>query len=239
MTIPLDVLCSTACNRDTTTQVSTHVAFFDVLRSAVGGSPQVCIVKTSLLSTTLKVLDVVSGANHQPSVLVTVRDFYIPCETYSARLLSQTRLAAAVKGNFEIVDLTTLETQNLFDPSDPALEFARRKKVKPLALFRVSSSLFLVCCNKFGFYIHHTGYLVRDRSLMWWDTTAVAFALQQPHLLVFGASQTEVWNIETADSVQTMRGKYTLLNTPDARGKILALSDTIVQLVITEPSSNS
>lgn len=73
----------------------------------------------------------------------------MPLEAFYVRFLSPTRLAVALKkgfavqGGFEMVDLTTTETQSLLDPSDSSLDLLP-KKVKPMAVFRVSD-IFLVC----------------------------------------------------------------------------------------------
>lgn len=46
---------------------------------------------------------------------------------------------------FEIVDLETLETQALLDPSDGALDFVqKREDVRPMAIYRIEND-FLLC----------------------------------------------------------------------------------------------
>jgi len=46
---------------------------------------------------------------------------------------------------FLIVDLETLDTQPLVDPTDPSLEFIEKKdNLRPLAIFRVDTE-FLLC----------------------------------------------------------------------------------------------
>ena len=46
---------------------------------------------------------------------------------------------------FEIVDLETLDTQALLDPSDTSLDFVqKRDDVRPMAIYRIESD-FLLC----------------------------------------------------------------------------------------------
>jgi hypothetical protein len=46
---------------------------------------------------------------------------------------------------FEIVDLESLETQGLLDPSDESLEFVRKREgLRPMAIYRINND-FLLC----------------------------------------------------------------------------------------------
>ena len=46
---------------------------------------------------------------------------------------------------FEIVDLETLDTQALLDPSDTSLDFVqKRDDVRPMAIYRIEND-FLLC----------------------------------------------------------------------------------------------
>ncbi|KAJ7195869.1 CNH domain-containing protein [Mycena rebaudengoi] len=207
-------------------QVSKHGAFFSVHRNTADASQpsRICVVKTSAHNTTIKIFNVSLGPNNQ-SVLTISREIYIPRESYSVRLLSQTKLAAAVKGGFEMVDLPTLNTQSLLDFTDPALEFAQ-KKTKPMAIFRVSD-IFLVCYDKFGFYIDRAGRMARNALLIHWKAAPVSFALHEPYLLVFNHLWVDVWNIETGKLMQSVHGGHVLLNSPLSGETILASHDDL------------
>ncbi|KAJ7181023.1 CNH domain-containing protein [Mycena filopes] len=232
ITIPLGTLTAGVSQDADITRTSKNVSVFTVFAPTVAGENyRVCLLKTSSLSTTVKVFDVTR--NQQVSTLVTVRDFYIPRETCSVRFLSRTRLAVAMKAGgstlpsgFELVNIATLETQSLLDPSDPSLEFAF-KKVKPVTLFRVFG-VFLVCYDKFAFYIDRNGRMTRNEQVMRWTLPATGFALRLPYLLVFCNIRVEVWNLETAELVQKIQsrhqGPYHLLNaTTESGNKILHL----------------
>ncbi|KAJ7117575.1 CNH domain-containing protein [Mycena epipterygia] len=239
LTMPLSTLNSGTHQDTDISRISKHVSFFSVYQSAAAGeSHRVCVLKSSSLSGTIKVFDVPVSANQQ---LIFAHELYIPRETYSVRFLSRTRLAAALKkgfavqGGFEMVDLTTLETQSLLDPDDAALDFVH-KKVKPMAVFRVSD-VFLVCYDKYGFYIDRRGSMARTDQLLRWNKPPIAFALHEPYVLAFCDMQVEVWNVETAELVQRIRGPYYLLNAPESGEKILALSlssGDVVEMVFHE-----
>ncbi|KAJ7509773.1 CNH domain-containing protein [Mycena galericulata] len=227
MSMPLSALDAGICHDSDINRLSTHVVFFAVYRSTTPGeSHRVCVLKTSALSGTIKAFDIV-GSRQAPTLMVA-RDFYMPHETFSVRFLSRTRLAVAlnhgfgVHGGFEMVDLTTANTQSLVDPDDSATD-SLPTKVKPMTVFRVSD-IFLVCFDKFGFYIDKRGNMIRNDLVMRWNSTPHSFALHDPYILAFFDTQVGVWNIETAEMVQTIKGHYHLLNSPDSGEKILALS---------------
>ncbi|KAJ7022106.1 CNH domain-containing protein [Mycena alexandri] len=235
ITIPLGTVTSGACQDADITRLSMH-------RPTVAGeSRRVCVLKSSSLSTTIKVFDVTG--NHQVSTLVNVQESYIPRETCSIRFLSRTRVAVAIKaggstlpGGFEVVDLVTLETQSLLDPGDPSLEFAFRK-VKPVVVFRVFGT-FLVCYDKFAFYIDRNGRMTRNRQVMRWTLPANGFALHLPYILAFCNARVEVWNLEMAEMVQKVQSKhqspYHLLNAPESGDRVLhllAFSGDVAEMV--------
>ncbi|KAJ7742885.1 CNH domain-containing protein [Mycena metata] len=209
ITIPLGTVISGTCQDVDMTRLSKHVSAFAVYRPTVAGeSRRVCVLKSSSLSSTIKVFDVTGY--HQVWTLVRVQQSYIPRETYSIHFLSRTRIAVGIKtggstlpGGFEVVDLVTLETQSLLDPADPSLEFAFTR-VKPVAVFRVFG-IFLVCYDKFAFYINRNGGMTRNNRLMRWTRPANGFALHLPYILAFCDAHVEVWNLETAKVAQKIQ----------------------------------
>lgn len=72
------------------------------------------------------------------------QEFYIPVESSSIYYL-KTKLCVGCAKGFEIVDLETLDTQALLDPSDASLDFVRKKEdIKPMGIFRIEND-FLLC----------------------------------------------------------------------------------------------
>ncbi|KAJ7752682.1 CNH domain-containing protein [Mycena metata] len=190
------------------TRLSKHVSFFNVYRSTnPDENHRVCVLKTSSLSGTIQVFDVTQ--DQQITVFVntqTVEELYIPRETYSFK-------------GFEMVDLVTSETQGLLDLSDPSLQFAS-KKVKAVTVFPVSNT-FLVCYDKFAFYVDRMGRMSLNDRIMRWTGSASAFALHEPYILAFCTNHVEIWNIETGKLEQKLSGFYHLLNAPESGEKVL------------------
>ncbi|KAJ7073442.1 CNH domain-containing protein [Mycena belliarum] len=207
MSVRLSILNAGACRDTDISRIATNVSFFAVYRRRTAREPhRVCVLKSSALSSTLKVFDVI--AHQQLFTLQLALELYIPSEIPWLRFASPTKLVAALKrgsgspakGGFELVDLPTFETQALLDLNDPALEFTQ-KKLKPLMVFR-ASGLFLLCYDKLGFYISGRGTMARPELLMRWKSPATAFALHEPHLLVVSDAR----NIETGEAVQKVVG---------------------------------
>ncbi|KAF7370284.1 Sulfhydryl oxidase [Mycena sanguinolenta] len=225
-------------------RISKHVSCFTVYRSTVVGERhRVCALKTSALSSTIKVYDV--SGNNTVSTLVNAMELYIPLETYSVKFLSRTRLVAAIKiistvrGGFELIDLVTAETQSLLEPDDPSHLHLSLKKAKPITVFRVDT-IFLLCYDKLAFYIDRRGNMTRNEIVMRWAQSANAFGklyyiflfiminvvivLHMPYILAFCDARVEVWNIETGKMVQKIPGPYYLLSSPDLGERVLSLS---------------
>ncbi|KAJ6456103.1 CNH domain-containing protein [Mycena sanguinolenta] len=228
MTMSLSSLNSGTLQEAAATRISKHVSCFTVYRSTVAGERhRVCALKTSALSSTIKVYDV--NGNNTVSTLVNAMELYIPLETYSVKFLSRTRLVAAIKiistvrGGFELIDLVTAETQSLLEPDDPSHLQLSLKKAKPITVFRVDS-IFLLCYDKLAFYIDRRGNMTRTELVMRWGQPADAFAFHMPYILAFCDARVEAWNIETGKMVQKIPGPHYLLNSPDWGERVLDLS---------------
>jgi hypothetical protein len=93
----------------------------------------VCCVKSSALSTTIKVFepnDAMSKGKKQKGFkmfnsgqdeLKAFKEFYIPTESSSIHFLKSKLCVACARG-FEVVSLETLETQSLLDQADTSLD---------------------------------------------------------------------------------------------------------------------
>lgn len=157
MTFPLNVLDPkdpTAGLRHAK-RISSHTSFFKA--GICLGKVLVCVVKSSPLSSTIKTLEpidqnirgrskptfrkILQGGN---DTLKQFREFYIPVESSSIHFL-KTKLCVGCSKGFEIVDLESLDTQGLLDPSDESLEFVRkRENLRPMAIYRIDNE-FLLC----------------------------------------------------------------------------------------------
>ena len=170
-TFPLDCLDpndpSAAIKRGK--RISSHTSFFK--SGTCLGKTFVAVVKSSTLSSTIKVLEPIdqtirgkkpqtsfmkrlNGGNEalklfkvsadSSALILTDQEFYIPTESSSVHFL-KTKLCVGCTKGFEIVDLETLDMQGLLDPSDASLDFVlKRDNVRPIAIYRIEED-FLLC----------------------------------------------------------------------------------------------
>lgn len=160
ITFPLDALeaMDPLAGLKRAKRIATHTSFF---KSGVCvGRTFVCVVKTSPLSSTIKIFEpidqnvrgrskptfrkLLQGGN---DTLRIYKEFYIPVQSSSIHFL-RTKLCVACVNGFEIIDPDTLDTQGLLDPGDESLDFVRRRgdntRPKPVAIYRIENE-FLLC----------------------------------------------------------------------------------------------
>lgn len=198
-------------------KIQGHANFF---KAGIGlGRHLVCSVKTSALSTTIKVYEPVEDltkvrkkqgigkmfANSQDA-LKSFKEFYIPAESSSVHFLRSTLCVGCARG-FEVVALETTERQSLLDQADTSLDFVTRKEnVKPIHIERLNGE-FLLNYSDFSFFVNRVGWRARPDWKITWEGTPQAFALNYPYLLAFEPSFIEIRHIETSELIHVMTGK--------------------------------
>ncbi|KAK0488995.1 hypothetical protein IW261DRAFT_1557493 [Armillaria novae-zelandiae] len=132
--------------------------------------------------------------------------------TYRSSLPSihylKTKMCVGCPKGFEIVDLETLDTQGLLDPSDESLEFVRRREgLKPMAIYRIQNE-FLLCYDgtEFAFYVNKSGRMSRKDFMVHWEGVPTGFALHEPFVLAFEPSFVEIRHIDTGAMSQVIQG---------------------------------
>ena len=86
------------------------------------------------------------------------QEFYIPLESSSLHFL-KTKLCVGNAKGFEIVDLESLDTQGLLDPSDESLDFVKKKEnLRPMAIYRIANEFLLCYDGSFGFDVSRPQY---------------------------------------------------------------------------------
>ncbi|CAJ2504264.1 Uu.00g116580.m01.CDS01 [Anthostomella pinea] len=172
------------------------------------GRHLVCCVKSSALSTTIKVYepnDSMSKGKKQKGFgkmfnagqdeLKAFKEFYIPTESSSVHFLKSKLCVACARG-FEVVSLETLETQSLLDQADTSLDFVARKEgVKPVHIERLNGE-FLLNYTDFSFFVNRNGWRARPEWRIDWEGTPQSFALSYPWILAFEPNFVELRNIE-------------------------------------------
>jgi RHO1 GDP-GTP exchange protein 1/2 len=196
-------------------KIQSHCNFFKTGISL--GRHLVCCVKSSALSTTIKVFepnDSMSKAKKQKGFkmfnsgqdeLKAFKEFYIPTESSSIHFLKAKLCVACAKG-FEVVSLETLETQSLLDQADTSLDFVARKEgVRPIHIERLNGE-FLLNYSEFSFFVNRYGWRARPDWRIDWEGLPQSFALSYPWILAFEPNFIEIRNIET-NAVHIIPGK--------------------------------
>lgn len=209
-------------------KVSSHTSFFKA--GVCLGRVLVCVVKSSVLSSTIKVFEPVDHkgiGKKQPAFrklltagndLKVFKEFYIPTESSSIHFLKSKLCVGCAKG-FEVVSLENLETQSLLDPADSSLDFfQRRENVKPVAIYRLNGE-FLLCYDEFAFFVNRNGWRARPNWVIHWEGICEATALHYPYILAFEPSFVEIYHVETGALVQIVPGNHIRL-VHEGRGKM-------------------
>ncbi|KAF2747211.1 CNH-domain-containing protein [Sporormia fimetaria CBS 119925] len=183
------------------------------------GQQLVATVKTSAMSTTIKVFEpkenmaknsrksgfakMLSTSQDQ---LKPYKEFYIPTESTSIHFLRSKLCVGCTKG-FEVVSLETLETQSLLDQADTSLDFVVRKEnIKPIHIERLASE-FLLCYTDYSFFVNRNGWRARPDWRIAWEGTPQAFAIFHPYILAFEPSFIEIRHMDTGMLVNIVTAK--------------------------------
>ncbi|KAJ7463415.1 CNH domain-containing protein [Mycena galericulata] len=151
MSMPLDELMSGTATH-TNRIPSWRASFFAQNTSTVAEGHRVCLVKSSSTSVTIKVLAVhINGEGIHTRPLLHSQDLWIPTtrEACSVQFIAPLKLVV-IHGGFDIIDLETLDSHRMPEPSERLLKFIR-KRDKPMAVFRSLDTL-LLCYHKFAFH---------------------------------------------------------------------------------------
>ncbi|CAL5872059.1 uncharacterized protein PFLUO_LOCUS6316 [Penicillium psychrofluorescens] len=216
-------------------KIQGHANFF---KTGIGlGRHLVCSVKTSALSSTIKVyepMDNLANGRKKSAVskmfqsgqdtLKPFKEYYIPAESSSIHFLRSTLCVGCARG-FEVVSLETTETQSLLDQADTSLDFvARKENVKPIHIERLNGE-FLLNYSDFSFFVNRNGWRARPDWKISWEGTPNAFALSYPYILAFEPYFVEIRHVETSELIHIMTGKNIRMLHSSTREIIYAYED--------------
>jgi hypothetical protein len=194
-----------------------HANFFKA--GVCVGNNLVATVKTSALSTTIKVYEPKENMANKArksgfakmlsqgqDQLKPYKEFYIPTESTSIHFL-RSKLCVGCARGFEVVSLETLETQSLLDQADTSLDFVVRKEnIKPIHIERMASE-FLLCYTDYSFFVNRNGWRARPDWKIAWEGTPQAFAIFNPYILAFEPSFIEIRHMDSGGLVHIITGK--------------------------------
>ncbi|KAJ5104910.1 hypothetical protein NUU61_002257 [Penicillium alfredii] len=216
-------------------KIQGHANFF---KAGIGlGRHLVCSVKTSGLSSTIKVyepMDNLARGKKKSAVskmfqsgqdtLKPFKEYYIPAESSSIHFLRSTLCVGCSRG-FEVVSLETTETQSLLDQADTSLDFvARKENVKPIHIERMNGE-FLLNYSDFSFFVNRNGWRARPDWRISWEGNPNAFALSYPYILAFEPNFVEIRHVETSELIHIITGKNIRMLHSSTREIIYAYED--------------
>ncbi|KAF2124256.1 Rho1 guanine nucleotide exchange factor 1 [Dothidotthia symphoricarpi CBS 119687] len=183
------------------------------------GNQLVAAVKTSALSTTIKVYEPKENMANKArksgfakmltqgqDQLKPYKEFYIPTESTSIHFL-RSKLCVGCARGFEVVSLETLETQSLLDQADTSLDFVVRKEnIKPIHIERMASE-FLLCYTDYSFFVNRNGWRAKQDWKITWEGNPQAFAIFNPYILAFEPSFIEIRHMESGGLVHIITAK--------------------------------
>ncbi|KAI9866249.1 MAG: RHO1 GDP-GTP exchange protein 2 [Trichoglossum hirsutum] len=215
-------------------KIQGHTNFFKA--GVCLGRHLVCCVKSSTLSSTIKVLEPsnpsAQGKKKQAfkmfqggqEALKPFKEFYIPTESSSIHFLKSKLCVGCARG-FEVVSLETLETQSLLDQADTSLDFVQRKEnIKPIHIERLNGE-FLLNYTDFSFFVNRNGWRARPDWKITWEGQPQSFALSYPYILAFEPSFIEIRNVETSAMVHILTAKNVRMLHSSTREILYAYED--------------
>ncbi|XP_049613685.1 serine/threonine-protein kinase MRCK beta isoform X1 [Syngnathus scovelli] len=92
---------------------------------------------------------------------------------------------------------------SLVSPADPSLAFLAQQPLDALHALEVGSAEVLLCFSQLGVFVDGQGYRSRTQELMW-PATPLACSSNSSHLTVYSEYGVDVFDIHTAEWVQTI-----------------------------------
>ncbi|XP_038583023.1 serine/threonine-protein kinase MRCK beta isoform X1 [Micropterus salmoides] len=137
---------------------------------------------------------------------------------------------------------------SLVSPADPSLAFLAQQPLDALHALEVGSNELLLCFSQLGIYVDGQGRRSRTQELMW-PATPLACSSNSSHLTVYSEYGVDVFDIHTAEWVQTVslrkirplnvEGTLNLLSSEPPRLIYFSNTSSEGELTIPETSDHS
>ncbi|XP_067877745.1 serine/threonine-protein kinase MRCK alpha-like [Heterodontus francisci] len=142
------------------------------------------------------------------------RDFQAPGAVQWMGFVEE-RLCIGYPSGFSLYPLTSEGPPlNLVSSEDPSLTFLAHGQAEALCAAAVSSNLYLLCFNMVGIYVNGQGRRSRQQELMW-PALPVAAGCRGSHLTVYSDNAVNVFDVKTAEWIQTIPLKKVRPLSPD------------------------
>ncbi|KAF1796532.1 hypothetical protein V8B55DRAFT_1469504 [Mucor lusitanicus] len=146
-----------------------------------------------------------------------LKPIYSPCDVWA---IDNTRsmLLLTTPVGIIAVDMKTKKADGLLDPSDKYLEFITRHEkideqikmnpvIKRIAVFPVPSGDYLICYDRFAFYIDKKGRRTQHKFKIEWEGHPTAFAFHYPHVIAFEQQFIEIRSVIDGHLQQVIQEK--------------------------------
>lgn len=188
-------------------KIADNVAFFKI--GVCDGRKLLCIVGPMYFRWHIKLID--PAKERKKNLFTKGKDFeifkelVIPTRVTSINFLKSRVVLGCTKG-FEMVHLQLVgaaANAPLLDQTDANLKLALgREDLKPISLFRMPDSNFLLCFQDMGFFVTQQRRRVRKDLVMHWRGQPTAFAYISPYIVAIGSHLVEVYHTHTGEMVQ-------------------------------------
>jgi hypothetical protein len=134
-------------------------------------------------------------------------EFYIPTECFTMNLF-HSYIAISTSKGFELMTLDKKVPMSIPDLKNPSIGIiaARLREQKPLGMFRLSDSEFLLCYEECGVYVDKHGEVSRS-VIMEFVGKAKTAAMYGAYLVLFDRDFVEVRNAENGRLRQVIAGR--------------------------------
>uniref|UniRef100_UPI00398E446D serine/threonine-protein kinase MRCK alpha-like n=1 Tax=Pristiophorus japonicus TaxID=55135 RepID=UPI00398E446D len=116
----------------------------------------------------------------------------------------QERLCVGYPSGFSLYPLLSEgPPANLVSTDDPSLAFLAQAQAEALCAVPVSAGLYLLCFNSVGVYVNSWGRRSRQQEMMW-PAVPVAAGCNGRYLTVYSENTVNVFDVKTAEWIQTI-----------------------------------
>ncbi|XP_062892231.1 serine/threonine-protein kinase MRCK alpha-like [Mobula hypostoma] len=114
------------------------------------------------------------------------------------------RLCVGYPSGFSLYPLLSQgPAQTLVSPQDPTLGFLTQPPAEALCAAPLSADLYLLCFSSVGVYVNGEGRRARQQEMVW-PATPLAAACRGNYLTVYSGNTVNVFNVGTAEWIQTI-----------------------------------
>ncbi|KAK7103526.1 hypothetical protein V1264_018406 [Littorina saxatilis] len=154
-----------------------------------------------------------------------IKDIQVPGTVQCIEMMSD-RLCVGYPSSFAIYSVQgDAAPMSLVNTDDPSLKFLTQNPVDAMLAIELSSSEFMLLFNAVGLYVNRSGERSRTQEILW-PSQPLALSYSYPYLVCYAENSTFVFNVVTAEWLQTLCLKKTKPLCKDGSLCLLSSFDT-------------